>query len=245
MECAWGCSGGTGWRGGPGTGRRDARGVVLEGPSRRAPRECDPGSPADVARAPSTPQRQCRARKSSSPTTAPAPANSWRRTGCWAKARSRPPGWRAGRDRRPVLAVAALTACGKTHAAFERRCIPAEPRLYEALCVAFRSEYARYSSLTRLVSRAPHRSRRSRGFHHRLLTTCGKTRAAFERRCIPSEPRLYEALCVAFRSEYTRYSSLTRLVSRAPHRSRRSRGFHHRLLTACGAEGSAVRRRGS
>ena len=35
---------------------------------------------------------------------------------------------------------------------------------------------------------------------------------------------------VAFRLKYTRYSSLTRLVSRAPHRPRRSRGFHHRLL---------------
>ena len=37
-------------------------------------------------------------------------------------------------------------------------------------------------------------------------------------------------LIVAFRSKYTRYSSLTRLVSRAPHRPRRSPGFHHRPL---------------
>ena len=63
------------------------------------------------------------------------------------------------------------------------------------------------------------------------LTPGGKTHAAFDGRCIPSEPRLCEALIVAFRSEYTRYSSLTRLVSRAPHPSRRSRGFHHRLFT--------------
>ena len=63
----------------------------------------------------------------------------------------------------------ALTACGETHAAFERRCIPAEPRRFAALCVALRSKYTRYSSLARLVSRAPHRSRRSREFHHRLL----------------------------------------------------------------------------
>ena len=63
-----------------------------------------------------------------------------------------------------------LTACGKTHAAFDRRYIPAEPRRFAPLIVAFRSKYTRYSSLTRLVSRAPHRSRRSRGFHHRLLT---------------------------------------------------------------------------
>ena len=64
---------------------------------------------------------------------------------------------------------AGLTACGKTHAAFERRSIPPEPRRFAALCVAFRSKYTRYSSLTRLVSRAPPRSRRSPGFHHRLL----------------------------------------------------------------------------
>ena len=48
------------------------------------------------------------------------------------------------------------------------------------------------------------------------LTACGETQAAFERRCIPPEPRRFAALCVAFRSKYTRYSSLTRLVSRAP-----------------------------
>ena len=61
------------------------------------------------------------------------------------------------------------TACGKAHTAFDGRCIPSEPRLCEALIVAFQSEYTRYSSLTRLVSRAPRPSRRSRGFHHRLL----------------------------------------------------------------------------
>ena len=42
----------------------------------------------------------------------------------------------------------------------------------------------------------------------------------------------FAPLIVALRSEYTRYSSLTRLVSRAPHWPRRSRGFHHRLFTA-------------
>ena len=61
------------------------------------------------------------------------------------------------------------TACDKTHAAFDGRCIPAEPPRFAALCVAFRSKYTRYSSLTRLVSRAPRPSRRSRGFHHRLF----------------------------------------------------------------------------
>ena len=51
--------------------------------------------------------------------------------------------------------VRALTACGKTHAAFDRRSIPAEPLRFAPFCVAFRSKYTRYSSLTRLVSRAP------------------------------------------------------------------------------------------
>ena len=46
----------------------------------------------------------------------------------------------------------------------------------------------------------------------------------------PSRLNRFAPLCVAFRSKYTRYSSLTRLVSRAPHRPRRSRGVHHRLL---------------
>ena len=109
-----------------------------------------------------------------------------------------------------------LTACGETQAAFERRCIPPEPRRFAALCVAFRSKYTRYSSLTRLVSRAPPRSRRSPGFHHRLLTACGKSQAAFGRRSIPAEPLRFAPFCVAFRSKYTRYSSLTRLVSRTP-----------------------------
>ena len=63
-----------------------------------------------------------------------------------------------------------LTACGKSHAAFERRCIPPEPRLCEALCVALPSKYTRYSSLARLVRRAPRHSRRSRDFPHRLLS---------------------------------------------------------------------------
>ena len=77
--------------------------------------------------------------------------------------------------RGPSLGAATLAACGKTHAAFERRFIPAEPRRVVALCVAFRSKYTRASSpgggssLTRLVGRAPRRPRRSHGFHHRLL----------------------------------------------------------------------------
>ena len=141
---------------------------------------------------------------------------------------------RLQRNQRDDPVPEALTACGETPAAFERRCIPPEPRRSAALCVAFRSKYTRYSSLTRLVSRAPLRSRRSPGFHHRLLTACGKTHAAqfsrwgLDRRSpvlpvgAPAEPLRFAALCVALRSKYTRASSpgggssLTRLVSRAP-----------------------------
>ena len=57
-----------------------------------------------------------------------------------------------------------LAACGETLTAFDRRCIPAELRCSS---VTYR-EYARSS---RLVSRAPRRSRCDAGFHHRLLDT--------------------------------------------------------------------------
>ena len=100
-----------------------------------------------------------------------------------------PTPWRRMGERRTRAPVATLTACGQTHAAFDRRSIPAEPLRFAAFCVAFRSKYTRYSSLTRLVSRAPHRPRRSRGFHHRLLTACGQSHAAFDRRSIPAETR--------------------------------------------------------
>ena len=87
------------------------------------------------------------------------------------------------------------------------------------------------------------RGSRSDSRHHPVgLTACGETQAAqfsrwgLARRPIPAEPLRFApppgelAFCVAFRSQYTRYSSLTRLVSRAPLRARRSPGFHHRLL---------------
>ncbi len=57
----------------------------------------------------------------------------------------------------------------------------------------------------------------------------GSTTGCSPRRCAP--------LIVAFRSAYTRYSSLTRLVSRAPSRPRRSRGFHHGLFPFAGPGG--------
>ena len=40
-----------------------------------------------------------------------------------------------------------LTACGKTHAAFDRRSIPAEPRRFAPLIVAFQSKYTRAALL--------------------------------------------------------------------------------------------------
>ena len=63
-----------------------------------------------------------------------------------------------------------LTACGKSHAAFDARCIPAEPLAFGSLIVALRSKYTRYSSVARLVSEAHRASRCSRHFLHRLLT---------------------------------------------------------------------------
>ena len=74
------------------------------------------------------------------------------------------------------------TACGKAHAAFDGRCIPPESPRFAGLSVALRSKYTRASSpgggssLARLVSRTPtgrtgpRPSRRSRRFHHRLLS---------------------------------------------------------------------------
>ena len=76
------------------------------------------------------------------------------------------------------------------------------------------------------------KSRGVRPAIHPGLTAGNETRVAFGRRSIPAEPRRFAPLIVALRSKYTRYSSLARLVSRAPRRPRRSRGFHHRLFTA-------------
>ena len=59
-------------------------------------------------------------------------------------------------------------------------------------------------------------------------------RSGSDRRCIPAEALRYASFIVALRSKYTRASSpgggssLARLVSRAPHRSRCSRDFAHR-----------------
>ena len=77
-------------------------------------------------------------------------------------------------------------------------------------------------------SETPYKPADPIGGLHGLLAACGETQAAFERRCIPPEPPphrenwRFAALCVAFRSKYTRASSpgggssLTRLVSRTP-----------------------------
>ena len=88
--------------------------------------------------------------------------------------------WQNPRGVRRAMHPGQTTGDG-THAAqfsrwgLGRRSIPAEPRRFAPLIVAFRSEYTRASSpgggssLTRLVSRASPRPRRSPGFHHRLL----------------------------------------------------------------------------
>ena len=55
-----------------------------------------------------------------------------------------------------------LAACGKSPAAFDRPCIPAELRCPSVT-------YAEYAPSSRLVSRAPDRSRCDAGFHYRLL----------------------------------------------------------------------------
>ena len=69
-----------------------------------------------------------------------------------------------------------LAARGKSPAAFERPCIPADG-------VARRSHMVDYARFSRLVSRAPGRSRCDAGFHHELLAARGKSPAAFERPC--------------------------------------------------------------
>ena len=73
-----------------------------------------------------------------------------------------------------ALSAGRLAALG-AHAGSTTGC---SPRRFAPLVVAFRSKYTRYSSLTRLVSRAPRRSRRSRHFNHRLLGAGGQSRAA-------------------------------------------------------------------
>ena len=92
---------------------------------------------------------------------------------------------------------------GSTTGCSPRRCAP--------LIVAFRSKYTRYSSLTRLVSRAPHRPRRSHGFHHRLFTA--SLRAAH--RCVSVAVFLPHAPCQPGASPASALN-----------------GFHHRLFTA-------------
>ena len=59
-----------------------------------------------------------------------------------------------------------LAARGESPAAFDRPCIPAELRCSSVT-------YAEYAPSSRLVSRAPDRSRCDAGFHHRLLAAAG------------------------------------------------------------------------
>ena len=106
------------------------------------------------------------------------------------------------------------TACDETRAAFGRRSIPPDR-------VAARRSSLRFGRNTPGI---PPSRALSAGRLAGLGAHAGSTTGCSPRRCAP--------LIVAFRSKYTRYSSLTRLVSRAPPQPRRSRGFHHRLFTA-------------
>ena len=129
---------------------------------------------------------------------------------------TRPAGDPSRLIRRPAIHPGQTTG-SETRAAFGRRSIPAKQPAKPARRSAGDppGQTRRCAPLmkpARLVSRAPRRPRRSRGFHHRLFTA--SLRAAH--RCVSVEIH--------------RYSSLTRLVSRAPRRSRRSRHFAHRLL---------------
>ena len=123
------------------------------------------------------------------------------------------------------------TAGDETHAAFGRRSIPAKQPVMEPT----RRSAGDPSRLNRVAARRsslrfgrntpgiPPSHALSAGRLAGLGAHAGSTTGRSPRRCAP--------LIVALRSEYTRYSSLTRLVSRAPRRPRRSRGFHHRPFT--------------
>ena len=100
------------------------------------------------------------------------------------------------------------TTGSETRAAFGRRSIPAKQPVMKP---------ARRSASD--PSRPNSRWWNPRGVRpaiHPGQTAGDETQAAFGRRSIPAEPRRCAPLVVAFRSKYTRYSSLTRLVSRTP-----------------------------
>ena len=67
-----------------------------------------------------------------------------------------------------------LGARGETLATFERRCIPPGRRCSSVV-------YGQYAPSSRLVSRAPHRSRCYAGFHHGLQALAGRNRATIGR----------------------------------------------------------------
>ncbi len=119
--------------------------------------------------------------------------------------------WQNPRGVRPAIHPG-QTACDETRAAFGRRSIPADR-------VAARRSSLRFGRNTPGIPP-------SRALSARRLTGLG----AHPGSTTGCSPLRFAAFGVAFRSKYTGYSSLTRLVSRAPHRPRRSRGFHHRLL---------------
>ena len=124
------------------------------------------------------------------------------------------------------------TACGGTRAAFGRRSIPAKQPVMKPT----RRSAGDPSRLNRVASRRSSLrfGRNTPGIPPSRALSAGRLTGlgAHAGSTTGCSPRRFAPLVVAFRSKYTRYSSLTRLVSRAPHRPRRSRGFHHRLFTA-------------
>ncbi len=152
-----------------------------------------------------------------------------------------------------------LTAGGGTHAAFGQRSIPAKQPVVEPARRSA-SDPSRPNSRwwnPRGVRPAIHPGQTaSLRAAHRCVSVeihsvflphapCqpGASPASALTRIPPPaiSPRRCAPLIVAFRSKYTRYSSLTRLVSRAPRRPRRSLGFHHRLFHRVAARRSSLR----
>ncbi len=86
--------------------------------------------------------------------------------------------------------IDALGARGETPTTFERRCIPPERRCSSVA-------YGQYTPSSRLVRRAPHRSRCYAGFHHGLLVAMCHTN-----RLRAPAPSSLEAACADYRDAF-------------------------------------------
>ena len=110
----------------------------------------------------------------------------------------------------------ALTAGGQTQAAFERRCIPAKQPVMKPT----RRSAGDPSRLNRIAARRSSLrfGRNTLGIPPSRALSAGRLAGlgAHVGSTTGCSPLRFAPFCVAFRSKYTRYSSLTRLVSRAP-----------------------------